>query len=128
MNKVSIKEAFERENLDVNNVSVQGIPERHIDAVIAFAKLIVGADHVDGDGELDFTDVKQSKYANYANMGSPSGDGVSYLGYVRWVTRSGVGSRLSFKSPEAAKYLFDENPELYRAMMVYRRDLKFLNK
>jgi hypothetical protein len=127
MNKVSIKEAFERENLDVNAVSVSGIPERHIDAVLAFAKLIVGADHVDGDGELDFTDYNQLKYAAFATMGSPSGAGFAYGGYDPWHTHSGVGSRLSFKSREAAKYLFDENPELYKAMMVYSRNLKFLN-
>ena len=127
MNKVTIQEAFERENIDINAVIVQGVPERHVEAVIAFAKLIVGADHVDGDGALDFTNLSQRKYSAYAKMGSPSGSGFSYIDYVNWGSDSLVGSRLSFKTPEAPKWFFNENKELFKKLMVYNRDLKFLN-
>jgi hypothetical protein len=127
MNKVTIEEAFKRENLDINAITVQGVPERHVEAVIAYAKLITGADHVDGDGALDFTDRSQYKYSAYAVMGSPSGAGFSFDGHAYWISLSRVGSRLSFKKSEAATWFFKRNIELFKKVMVYNRDLKFLN-
>lgn len=127
MNKISIEDAFKRENLDVNAVAVQGIPERHIEAVIAFAKLIVGADHVDGDGILDYDNSSQVKYNAVVDMRSRSGAGFSYSLYVFWHSLSVVGARLSFKERETPKYFFEKNKELFKSMMVYERNLKFLN-
>lgn len=120
---ISIEEAFKLENLDINAVSVKGIPERHVEAVIAFAKLIVGADHADGDGVLDFTNYSQDKFSVIAEMGSPSGVGFSYRGYDGWNAGSHVGARLSFKKRETAKNFFTENLELYKKFMVYERKL-----
>lgn len=128
MKKISIEDAFKRENLDANAVTVQGIPERHVEAVIAFAKLIVGADHVDGDGALDYDNPSQIKYNAVAAMRSRSGAGFSFFNYRSWISRSDVGARLSFKEREAPEYFFEENKELFKAMMVYERNLKFLNE
>ena len=125
---VSIEEAFKKEGLDAGKVTVHGIPERHVEAVIAIAKLFVGADHADGDGILDYTDYSQPKFSVFAAMGDPSGAGFAYLGYDGWNASSRVGARLSFKERETAKEFFNENIDLFKGFMVYKRELGFLNE
>lgn len=125
---VSIEEAFKKEGLDAGKVTIQGIPERHVEAVIAIAKLFVGADHADGDGILDYTDYSQPKFSAFAEMGDPSGAGFAYFDYVYWYSLSDVGARLSFKQRETAKEFFNENIDLFKGFMVYKRELGFLNE
>ncbi|KQS45928.1 hypothetical protein ASG38_15070 [Flavobacterium sp. Leaf359] len=125
---VSIEEAFKREGLDAGKVSVSGIPERHQAAVIAVAKLFVGADHADGDGILDYTDYSQPKFSAFAEMGDPSGAGFAFNVYDCWYALSYVSARLSFKQRETVKKFFNENIDLFKSFMVYKRELGFLNE
>ncbi|MFH6966454.1 hypothetical protein [Flavobacterium sp. FlaQc-28] len=120
----SIEEIFESENLDVNAIVVSGIPERHIEAVKAIAKLMVATDYHNPNFKPDFTDYDESKYSPYVEMGSPSGVGFSSHYCDRWFTYSVVGSRLVSESSEVAKRIFDNHEDLYKAFMVYDREVK----
>lgn len=125
---VSIEEAFQKEGLDAGKITVQGIPERHVEAVIAIAKLFVGADHTDGDGILNYTDYSQPKFSAFAEMGDPSGAGFACGDFGIWHSGSVVGARLSFKERETVKEFFNENIDLFKNFMVYKRELGFLNE
>ncbi|OXB01722.1 hypothetical protein B0A75_04585 [Flavobacterium oncorhynchi] len=120
----TIEQIFESENLDANAIVITGIPERHIEAVKAIAKLFVATDYHNPTFKPDFTDYDQYKYSAYAEMGSPSGVGFSYCDYDYWITDSAVGSRLVSESRETAKMIFDEYQDLYKAFMVYDREVK----
>ncbi len=125
MKKVTVEEAFKLEGLDVNNIKIKGVPERHIPGLLAAAKLWVTADHVDGDGALDYSNDDQYKYENWVNMDeSPSGGGFSLRSVVDWNSNTVVGARLNFKTREAAREHFEDNKELYRDLMVYERKLQ----
>ena len=57
MSKIAtIEQIFESENLDANAIVVTGIPERHIEAVKAIAKLMVATDYHNPNFKPDFTD------------------------------------------------------------------------
>ncbi|WP_035677883.1 hypothetical protein [Flavobacterium limnosediminis] len=120
----TVEEIFALENLDANAVTVTGIPERHVEAVIAIAKLFVVVDHENPDFQPDFTKYEQRKYSPVADMGSPSGVGFSYYDFVLWNTYSLVGARLVSESREKAKAIFENYPDLYKAFMVYQREIK----
>lgn len=120
----TIEQIFESENLDVNAIEIKGIPERHIEAVKAIAKLMVATDYHNPKFQPDFTDYSQGKYSPVALASSPSGVGCSFNGYVGWGTYSGVGSRLVSESSETAKLLFQNHEDLYKAFMVYEREVK----
>ncbi|MBF4484406.1 hypothetical protein [Flavobacterium sp. CSZ] len=125
MSKIAtIEQIFESENLDANAIVVTGIPERHIEAVKAIAKLMVATDYHNPKFKPDFTDYDQYKYSPAADMGSPSGVGFSYGGYDGWGTGSYVGSRLVSESRETAEMIFNEYQDLYKEFMVYDREVK----
>src|SRR5690606_40515658 len=88
MKKVTVEEAFELEGLNANEIKIEGVPARHIPALIAAAKLWVTADHVDGDGALDYSNRDQRKYENWIHMDeSPSGAGFSLTHVADWYAR-----------------------------------------
>ncbi|WP_202703121.1 hypothetical protein [Flavobacterium sp. UGB4466] len=120
----SIEEIFESENLDVNAIVVTGIPERHVEAIKAIAKLMVATDYHNPNFKPDFTNYDQYKYSPIAEMGSPSGVGFSYDYCDDWHSLSFVGSRLVSESREVAKRVFDNHEDLYKAFMVYEREVK----
>lgn len=120
----SIEEIFESENLDLNAIVVTGIPERHVEAVKAIAKLMVAVDYHNPDFKPDFTDYDQYKYSPYIEMGSPSGVGFSFHYYDYWGASSTVGSRLVSESSEVAKRVFKNHEDLYKTFMVYDREVK----
>ncbi|MGQ7945040.1 hypothetical protein [Flavobacterium sp. WC2509] len=120
----TIEQIFESENLDVNAIVISGIPERHIEAVKAIAKLMVATDYHNPNFQPDFTDYDQGKYSPIALMGSPSGVGFSYYYYGFWDTLSDVGSRLVSESRETAKLIFQNHEDLYKRFMVYEREVK----
>lgn len=124
-NKIAtIEEIFESENLNVNEIVVSGIPERHIEAVKAIAKLFVATDFHNPKFQPDFTNYEQDKYSAVARMGSPSGVGFAYAYCDRWASVSDVGSRLISESSETAELLFENYKDLFEAFMVYQRDIK----
>lgn len=122
----SVQEAFEKEGLDANNIKISGIPERHIPAIIAAAKLFVVNDHVQPDFNPDYENKNQLKYEPWFKIGSSSGAGFSYRGYDLWVTASHVGARLVYQDYETMRYITDhpEFGELYKTLMVYNREIQ----
>jgi hypothetical protein len=70
----------------------------------------------------DWSNSNEYKYFPWFTMGSPSGVGFAYHGYGYWFTRSGVGSRLVFKSRELAEYagkLFEQ--EIYKPFLTIQQ-------
>lgn len=120
----TVEEIFANENLDANAITISGIPERHIEAVKAIAKLFVVVDHHNPNFQPDYTDYDQRKYEPIFDMGSPSGVGFSYGDFVDWLAGSGVGARLVSESRETTKLIAENYPELYEKIMVYQRELK----
>lgn len=117
----TVQEAFELEGLDADQVKVTGIPERHVEAAIAIAKLFVVHDAVNAGFQPDYSNQNQHKYENHFIIGSPSGAGFSFGVRDRWLTFSCVGSRLVSGSSEAARHIAEHFPDLYKAFMVYER-------
>jgi hypothetical protein len=120
----NIQQAYDADGLDANAVSVTGIPERHIEAVKAFAHLCMVNDFVNNEFNPDFSDFTQRKYNPVVQLGSSSGPVFSYYGYGCWAAHSDVGARLVSESIEASKHIFEAFPELYEKMMVYQRKIK----
>lgn len=122
----SVQEAFEKEGLDAGKVTVTGIPERHVNAVIAAAKLFVVIDHIQPKFNPDFENGNQWKYQPWFRMSSSSGVGFSYSDCDSWASCSGVGSRLVYQDRPTMKYVTDhpEFGELYKTLMVYNREIK----
>lgn len=124
-NFTSIKEAFEKEGLDVDKIEIIGVPQRHVEAAKAIIKSWVGTDHVNEDYNPNWKD-SNYKYQNYYWMGSSSGVGFSFDVCDRWVTYSLVGSRLVSENRENSKFI-GEHPEfleLAKTWMVYNRPAK----
>lgn len=122
----TVQEAFAIENLDANNITIAGVPERHVEALKALAKLFVVHDHVNPEFKPDYSNYDQRKYNNLFELGSASGVGFSFGACVVWTTGSSVGARLVSESSQAAEYIA-ENPEfleLYKTFMVYDRQVK----
>ena len=94
----NLKDAFAKDGLDPEKIEIIGVPERHIEAVKAFAKLCVVHDAVNPNFNPNWENSRQYKYQNWFRLGSPSGVGFSYADYVYWRTRSAVGSRLVYLS------------------------------
>lgn len=120
----TVEEIFALENLDANEITISGIPERHIEAVKAIAKLFVVVDHHNPDFQPDFNDYNQDKFEPIHEMGSPAGVGFSYDGCERWLTVSCVGARLVSESRKTTRLIAENYPELYEKFMVYQRELK----
>ncbi|KUY28059.1 hypothetical protein [Elizabethkingia ursingii] len=122
----SVQEAFEKEGLDANKITVTGVPERHVNAVIALAKLFVVNDHLQPNFNPDYTNYSQDKYEPWFRMGSSSGVGFSYDDYGYWRTASYSGSRLAYENTDIMEEVAEhpEFLELYKAFMVYNREVK----
>ena len=95
-------------------------PENHREGMLAHAKLVLiteALNTVENDGKRwlpDWEDISEYKYYPWFKMGSSSGVGFSFLGYGLWSTGSNVGSRLCFKSREAAEYAGKQFEDLYK--------------
>lgn len=122
----TVQEAFAIENLDANNITIAGVPERHVEALKALAKLFVVHDHVNPEFKPDYSNYSQPKYESLFELGSPSGVGFSFNVCHYWSAGSLVGARLVSESSEAAKYIakHPEFSELYKAFMVYDKQIK----
>ena len=120
----TVEEIFALENLDVNEITISGVPERHIEAVKAIAKLFVVVDHHNPNFQPDYKDYSQDKFEPVFEIGSPAGVGFSYDGFAGWDTSSAVGARLVSESRKTTKLIAENYPELYEKFMVYQRELK----
>lgn len=119
----TVQEAFEREGLDADQVKVTGIPERHVEAVIAIAKLFVVHDAVNPEFKPDYNDnLRQFKFENFFYIKNTFSDScVRWNGETSFSTCSYVGARLVSESPDAARHIAKHFPDLYKAFMVYER-------
>jgi hypothetical protein len=120
----TVEEIFALENLNANEITISGIPERHIEAVKAIAKLFVVVDHHNPNFQPDYTDYNQDKFEPFFEMGSPAGVGFSYDDCASWPAFSDVGARLVSESRKTTKLISKNYPELYQKFMVYQRELK----
>ncbi len=120
----NVEAAFAAEGLDANAIEINGVPERHIEALKAMAKLFVVHDAVNPEFQPDFTNYDQRKYNPFFSPGSVSGSRFAYHGCDDWSTRSLVGSRLVSESAKAAEYIGENFEELYKTIMVYERPIK----
>ena len=66
----------------------------------------------------DWTNSSQYKYYPWFKMGSPSGVGFSSHVYASWIARSGVGSRLCFKSSDLAIHAGKLFEEIYKDFLT----------
>jgi hypothetical protein len=123
-NIITVEEIFANENLDANAITIAGIPERHIEAVKAIAKLFVVVDHHNPNFQPDFTDYSQDKFEAVFDMGSPSGARFAFNDSDYWWACSFVGSRLVSESRKTTRLISENYPDLYKAFMVYQRELK----
>jgi hypothetical protein len=120
----TVEEIFALENLNANEITISGIPERHIEAVKAIAKLFVVVDHHNPNFQPDYTNYSQDKFEPFFELGSPSGVGFSFHVCDHWATDSGVGARLVSESRKTTRLIAENYPELYEKFMVYQRELK----
>lgn len=124
----SVKSAFEQEGLNVDEIKIEGFPERHIEALIALGKLMVVHDQVNPEFDVDYDNYNQMKFEPYFYLpeGSPSGFGFRLHGVGRFWTLSSVGARLVSESDEAARYIatHPEFKELYNKFLSYKRPIK----
>lgn len=120
----TVEEIFAKENLDVNAITITGIPERHIEAVKAIAKLFVVVDYHNPNFQPDFAEYSQDKFNPIFDMGSPSVARFSFDGDGYRGTHSYVGSRLVSESRKTTRLIAENYPELYEKFMVYQRELK----
>lgn len=97
-------------------------PERDREAMVAHAKLVIiarAANRIENDGkdwEPDWDNGRWDKYYPWFEMGGSSGFRSDGCG--DWLSLSTVGSRLCFKSANAAEYIGNQFIELYKAYFV----------
>jgi hypothetical protein len=120
----TVEEIFALESLDANAITISGIPDRHIEAVKALAKLFVVVDYHNPNFQPDYNNYNQDKFEPIHEMGSPSGVGFSFRDYGNWHSHSGVGARLVSESRKTTRLIAENYPELYEKFMVYQRELK----
>lgn len=117
----SAEEAFASQNFNPNAVTITGVPEKHLNAVIAFIKLCVAHDAVNPEFQPDYDNDDQRKFENVFSPGSPSGARFSFDVNDGWWTDSDVGSRLVSESGDAARHVAEICHDEYKEMMVYQR-------
>lgn len=93
--------------------SVVGLPRKCQKSIIAHYKLLVIAEALNQGWKPDWKDTSQYKYEPIFEMDKP-GFGFSYSLFSDWDSTSSVGSLLTYKSSELAKYAGTHFLKLYR--------------
>lgn len=88
-------------------------------AAQAFMKLTLIARALNEGWVPDWKDDRQYKYYPWFES-NKSGSGLSYLDYDGWITFTGVGSRLCFKSSEIAEYAGKTFKKLYEQYFLLK--------
>ncbi len=91
------------------------LPDLNRKAIIAYYKLTIIAKALNGDWVADWENAGQHKY--YPYFAFVPGVGFRFYGCGLWVTRTGVGSRLCYRTPELAKYAGTQFEELYNELL-----------
>ncbi len=101
---------------------VSTLPEKHRKAIIAHFKLVIIAEALNEGWTPDWSDYDQAKYYPWFEVipdnKSVSGFGLSYGAYGGWLTGTGVGSHLCFKTRDLAKYAGKQFLKLYEEYML----------
>jgi hypothetical protein len=117
---VSFEDACKVLGLDATNFlpDFSGYPEKHRNAMIAHAKLVLIAEALNDGWQPNWNDGDEYKYYPWfeidASEEKPSGFGFSYSDYGSWDTYSGVGSRLCYRTRELALYAGKQFQDLYK--------------
>lgn len=110
--------------IDPATVIAPGTVQEDTAALVALAKLFIivrAANRLVNEGQdwkPDWNDDDQYKYFAYFWMDDNGSSGFQYLDYVTWYSNTDVGSRLAFKTSEAAEYIGNHFLELYKTFMV----------
>lgn len=88
---------------------------KYIRAVNAHQKLMIIAQALNEGWEPDWSDENQAKWYPYFKM---SGFGFSNADYDGWLSGTGVGSRLCFKSSELAEYAGRQFLSIYQDFLT----------
>lgn len=87
---------------------VNALPEKHSKSIIAYYKLIIIAQAINDGWEPNWNDRSECKYYPWmyvkASAEKTPGSGLSCNDYYYDYSRTHVGSRLVFKSREAARF------------------------
>lgn len=105
--------------------SFEPAPDKHKKALVAHYKLILIAEAINDGWQPDWGSRDQYKYQLWPNVdkdnSKPSGFGLSYGVCADWCTDSSVGSRLCFRSREAARYCLETFKELWEDYFLIPR-------
>lgn len=85
---------------------------------VAYKKIKLIAKALNEGWTPDWTNDGGNKYYPWFIMGSPSGSGFAVDDCAAWITISGVGSRLCFKSGEMAKYAGTQFEDIYKDFLT----------
>ena len=96
---------------------VSMLPEKHQKSIVAYFKLIIIAQAINDGWEPNWHDTNEWKYYPWfyvkATEEKKSGFGLSYHDYRYGCSLTVVGSRLVFKSREAARFCGETFTDLY---------------
>jgi hypothetical protein len=113
----SFEEACLALNISSQLPSFDAAPVKHQKALIAHYMLIIIVECINDGWQPDWSDGGQKKWELYPDLveepKNPSGFGLSYHVYDFWFTFTTVGSRLCFKSEDAAKHCFETFKQLW---------------
>ena len=108
--------------ISTNLPDVSGIDEDFRKPVLAHHQLMVIIKAKKAGHKFDWNNNGERKYSPWVDLetygNAPAGSGFSFCDCDHDHTFSSVGSRLSSRSSEDAKQIFDENIDLYRDMMT----------
>ena len=110
----SFEDACQLLGIEPNVPEVSMLPDNHQKAIVAHYKLVIIAEAINEGWKPNWDNWDERKYYPWFNMSSSSGAGLSYDGFGRWGTGSGVGSRLCFKTWELAEYIGKTFIDLYK--------------
>jgi hypothetical protein len=122
----SFEEACELQGLDHENVlpDCSKMPEQHLKAVIAFAKMCIVHESLNGDWKPDWSNNSQPKYYPWFDFttkkNGPSGVGLSFSGCSYVHSISGLGVSLFYKDRETAEHAGKVFIKLYAEMALVK--------
>jgi len=120
----TFEDACEVLGMDASIPNLSAMPESYQKPMLAHYKLCVitqAINTLENEGETwkpNWNDWDQYKYYPWFEMGSPSGGGFSADDCDYWYAASLCGSRLCFKTREAAKYAGKQFEALYKEYFV----------
>ncbi len=101
-----------------------GFPEKELQPLADHAKIVIITDAINREANggkewiPDWKNWDERKWYPWFEMGSPSGSGFSFDDAGSWAASSYAGSRLCFKTEDAARYAGTQFLELYKSYFV----------